>query len=129
MNVNFKEKISLTQKDFEYFKKRVKYWLKKLGLKEWDAFFEFKKDTKGGFAEINWNYEGAKATITLKGKWHCKVSDKKYQIEKSALHEVLHLLLAPLAEQAMKKKFYPSEYRAEEHKIINRLISVLLKED
>jgi len=130
MDINFKERINLTQKDFEYFKKKVKYWLKKFGLKEWDTFFEFKKDTNGGFAEINWNCEKVKATITLKRKWNCGVSDKKYQIEKTALHEVLHLLLAPLAELNIKKvKSYSSKYITEEHKIINRLISVLLKED
>jgi len=124
-------KIILNQKDFIFFQNKVKFWIKRLGLTDWQVYFEFEKLEENDFAQIKWNYKGSKATMYLNQEWRNvpKFLNKEHQLEQTALHEVLHLLLARLNAWANDRKWDELEYEAEEHRVIHQIMQVLLEKD
>ena len=87
------KKYKLEKKHLDYYKKRVLYWLKELGVSGWTVYFDL-EDVVGGYASIDWNFSGRVCTFNLSREWLGLRPTNKC-IDRSALHECLHLLLTP----------------------------------
>lgn len=117
----------LKPKHYSLFKKEVSYWVKRLGLTDWEIYYGFDDKDKDSFATVNWRYKARKATIFLHKNWDVpNVNiDIERQIKTSALHEVLHILLARLNGLANDRTLDEIEYDSEEHGVINTIINLL----
>ena len=127
MKEKIKEKNHTSAQDFQYFKKRCLYWQEQLGLGQWEIYFSH-IDLIDKRAISSWQIGARKATITLSVDWG---EDKEInpindeQLNRSALHEMLHILLAGLESYC---DFYASWLiEREEHVIINHLLHAILK--
>ena len=81
--------------EFKLFKEEFKKWQDKFGLKGWAIYFEHTEIEEHRFAEIYNDIEDMAATVRLNNKL-CKENEKFKDVEKSAKHEAIHLLLARL---------------------------------
>lgn len=118
----------VSKKHFEYFKGRCRYWKEKLGLTEWQLYFAFRKEDEK-FAWVNIRVSGRVATIGLNAEyadWLPKPD--KSSMDKHALHEVLHILLAKLEDKAY---CYVSidEVDRDSEEIVNRLAYIITKKN
>lgn len=109
------EDVSELNKDFETFKAACEFWIKKFNLSGWEIFIYQRnpEDMYALAATTVDNLDDREAMIEFFGK--CK-----YIInwEEVALHEVLHIVLAPLLEKI-------DDNVGEQHEIINKLVPML----
>jgi len=87
-----------TKRHFEYFRERCEHWIKVLGLVGWAV--DYHHDNKAGevYAKVNADVNGRVASITLSNSWDIIPSvdfDMDEQLNRTALHECLELLLFP----------------------------------
>jgi len=92
-----KQSGQVTQKQFEFFKRECKRWLDVLGLYNWEVRY-FLKPMDDGYAEVSFNHDGRMADVFLCEDWGSfRVSvPTTAELRKTALHEVLEILLYPL---------------------------------
>lgn len=118
-------KHTYSKKDFKLYKSRVKYWLDKFGITEFEV--DFKQHDLEGVS--------ARTTYDNKSKLCCfqLATDITYDfchqddMNKLALHEVIHLLLADFGFAIHETKDYFSDLAiAHEHAVVQRLLRVLL---
>ena len=109
---------------FEYFKERVYYWQEQFSLKTYEVWCEMQEDddTRASIIidEIN------KIATVFVSKLLLK-NTTKAELDRSALHEILHLLLGKIFNIAK----YPLDYtihssKAHEHEIIYTLENYIL---
>ncbi len=81
---------------FKYFEKRVKHWVRELGLTNYEitVSHEDLKDQEDTLACIRSQYIGKVAHILLSKDWGNDDINNKV-LDRTAYHEVLHLLLSP----------------------------------
>jgi hypothetical protein len=107
---------------FEIFQKEVTYWAERFGLTEWHIYVDTMDDNDYA-AQCATNTSGMQSVISLnrsRGSSNVSIDDIKHD----ALHEVLELLLdewKPPADSGL-------DIRGSRHRVINRLIEVLLPE-
>ena len=120
------QKIKTVKEAYKVFREESLYWINKLGLQGWEVKFEEIKDEKS-WARVRWNYKSQKAVIEFSTTgW--QESDLNIEaVKKTALHEVLHLLLGILWDLAEERVWDEEEFEKETHTIINKLINVLTK--
>jgi len=82
----------VTKKQYEYFCGRVKYWMQDFGITGWTVFF-LHQDLQDSSAEIRYTYSERAVTFAL--PWYVYQTTRKV-LDETALHEVIHLVLAPL---------------------------------
>jgi hypothetical protein len=127
--------IKLNRDDFKFFEEKVRHWIDVFGLHSWKLYFNF-ENIEGDFAEISTNSEGRAVTFTLGSVWSSwgltswpsedeeeALTEKiEEQINLSALHEVVHLLLIPV-HIAAKSRFDTTELHldTELHSVIRTL--------
>jgi len=114
-----------TTRDFYYFQKQAKTWLKRFGLTNYRVIF-FHKDGEGPcVGSYGWfKSEGNVANIGLSVTFDRPVSSRL--LDNVALHEVLHVLFDDLT-HAGTQRFVPMGFiEAEEEQVIARLEKVLL---
>ncbi len=108
---------------FKYFEKRVKHWVKELGLTSYEiaVSHENLKDQEDALACIRANYMGKAAHILLNKDWGDDDITNKI-LDRTAYHEVLHLLLFPLIAY-VEKRFDVSSFdvNSAEHEVVRRL--------
>lgn len=112
--------------NYKYFQERVKYWQKQLSCLDWSIHFE-NKPLDDEYARTNMHNEAGVATIILATSFPKKdLTD--YQLDKTALHEVLHLLLNDFSTEA--KARYANEYDIDraEHRVIRVFENLLMEE-
>lgn len=122
----------LTMAQFAYFKQQVERLAKLFGLRDWDIVVEKTFDRgSNDQATCALNPVGKLATITL-NMWNNDDSSSE-NVLKSAVHEVLHVLLAELSwmhRDAVQgrddEETQLSRYESFEHGVINRLSHLLL---
>ena len=115
-----------TKQDFEYFKSQCRVWQEILELGSWELYFCHKKLDSEFFAEVASNYKGQKASIFLNTNFKVDVEiDKREQIKKTALHEMLHVFLNRMNCLASDRIWDETEWQREEHYIINHLVRLL----
>lgn len=114
-----------TTEDFRRFKKHCLDWRDRLGLGEWELYFEYKKlkDDEDEIAgQVAYEFDSFKATIFFSTE-----IGKNMSVEEIALHEVLHLALSPISR--LTGQWSWKHVVENEHKVINHLCRALLKWD
>jgi hypothetical protein len=118
------KKYTYTKKDFNSFKKSVIYWMDRFGITE----FEYQiihSQIDGGAAITTYNNKSKLACFQLTHKIKydfCHQSD----MNKLALHEVIHLLLADFGYAIHETKDFCSDLViAHEHAVVMRLLRVI----
>jgi hypothetical protein len=122
----------VTPEQFKRFGRFCRAWLKYLGLGDWRVMVQHTgtSDDSQYMAEMSCGILSRTATIRLckTTTWEEKSFDKK--LPGTALHEVLELLLADLAD-VVKWNLIDRErndfIEREKHAIINRLVPMLLE--
>jgi len=114
-----------TSQDAEFFALCVKKWQSILHLGDW-RIEKGMKPAKQAMASVEFN-EGARlATYRLGDFGAEKITDEI--LEATALHEVLHVFLHDLMAAAQDPKSSEEEIEKQEHRVINRLEQLLLKD-
>lgn len=113
-----------TKKDFNFFVECHKKWCDKLGVKEWSIHYDH-DDTRGAYAKTYWKLSEAVSTVVLGHEWNDLRKKTNDEIDKLALHECLHLVLAPLVAEAESRYTYEDMILQAEHAIIRRLENII----
>jgi len=113
-----------TSQDAEFFALCVKKWQSILHLGDW-RIEKGMKPAKQAMASVEFN-EGARLATYRLGDFGEKITDKI--LEATALHEVLHVFLHDLMAAAQDPKSSEEEIEKQEHRVINRLEQLLLKD-
>jgi len=114
-----------TSQDAEFFALCVKKWQSILHLGDW-RIEKGLKPAKQAMASVEFNETARLATYRL-GDFGAEKVDEK-SLEATALHEVLHVFLHDLMTVAQDCKSTQDEVEMQEHRIINRLEQLLLKD-
>jgi len=114
-----------TKKDFYLFKRCCVEWVCKLGIKEWSIHYS-QEDLPNEYAITRWDLSGGVATIVLGVYWDDLRPKTNETINRLALHEVLHLLVAPLTNQAFERFTTEETMNAVEHQLIRRLENIVV---
>lgn len=114
-----------TKKDFELFKSFCDGHIKRLGLVEWSVHYNHGY-IDGSYAETGYKLSGGVATITLSKHWDDLRPKTDEHINRLALHEVLHIVMAPLFAEAGERYTNQMALETAEHLIIRRLENVLV---
>jgi hypothetical protein len=103
------------------FERRVRWWQKKLGLVDWEIAVEWMPDDSAR-ADVSYVLKGMLATARL------SKSTPASEIDRSALHECLHLVLAPMIAAAEVDPHHLNEIYREstEHAVIQVIGNALL---
>lgn len=111
-----------TEENCAFFKERVLFWQNHLKLDDWEVTVQgTTKDEVLGQARIDLG--GKSAVIFIGSDWgERKVTEE--ELDLTALHEVLHVFLAPLT-LPMYEYFTSKILDPAEHGLINKLTSLL----
>lgn len=113
-----------TAKDFAVFKSACEEWVTQIGLHDWTLFYEH-QTCDGGFAWCDASFEGRTATVGLSVEWK-DTKPTPERLRRSALHEMLHLLLWELRHLINSRVCTEHMIEAAEHAAIRRLERLLL---
>lgn len=114
-----------TKQHYLDFQKYAKKWQEKLGVSNWAVYF-YHRSLEDAYASTAWQMSGAVATMTFCTNWDNGRELNDAELERVALHEVLHLLMAELISQAEARYTMADSIEIAEHSIIRRLESVLV---
>jgi hypothetical protein len=111
-----------TRKDYKYFSERVKYWQEKFNLGDWriELCLEELEDV---MAECQMWYDSHGAHVRMNTNFPNPI-DRQY-INKLALHEVCHILLADFRRLANERIVTNEMLTLTEHAIVRRLETLL----
>lgn len=112
---------TLTPKTFALFKETFKKWQVRLGLQEWTVSFK-KQEMDDAEACIDSDPESRTALVTINSKPFHLNNNK--DIEETALHEVLHLLIADLSHAAVDRYTDRETLVRVEEALVNRLTTL-----
>ena len=115
-----------TPQDAEYFAQSVKKWQQLLSLGDW-RIEKGVKPAKNAMASVEFNDAARLATYRL-GDWGAEQITPS-SLEKTALHELLHIFLHDLMVTATDPKTNDEHLEAQEHRIINLLEQLLTTKD
>lgn len=91
------------EQDYEYFQERVKRWRDYFGLFDWAIVTRFDDIGPNHAAEVERHPSGRFAAVSLNTRNVVQLPDEnEYRLCKSAFHEVMHIILAELAEAAIE---------------------------
>jgi hypothetical protein len=114
-----------TAEDAELFAQSVRKWQQVLSLGDW-RIEKGLKPAKQAMASVEFN-DGARLATYRLGDWGPeKITPKS--LEKTALHELLHVFLHDLMTTAQDPKSSEDELEKQEHRIINLLENLLSKD-
>ena len=114
-----------TQQDAELFAQSVKKWQQVLSLGDW-RIEKGMKPAKEAMASVEFNQAARLATYRLGDFGAEKITPES--IDKTALHELLHVFLHDLMCTATDPKSSDEEIEMQEHRIINLLEHLLSKD-
>lgn len=103
----------------------VQKWQTKLSLGDW-RIERGSKPAKNAMASVEFN-EGARLAVYRLGDWGAE-EITPLSLEKTALHELLHILLHDLIMAASDHRTSDDQLEAAEHRVINVLERVLTME-
>lgn len=103
------------------FEAACRKWQVTLGLTDWTLTFKTTQGDGEHEADVGYNCETRQATIT-----YYKGVDDAAKAERVALHEMLHVLLADMLQQAARRACDTHvDVAREEHRVIERLLNAL----
>ena len=114
-----------TPHDAAYFAQSVKKWQKVLSLGDW-RIEKVLKPAKQAMASVEFNDTARLATYRL-GDWGAEQITPS-SLEKTALHELLHVFLHDLITVATDPKSTQDLIDAQEHRVVNLLEALLSKD-
>lgn len=116
----------MTPEDRELFGEYLNHWQARLGLKDWRIAFDSKPASRGVMAEVaKFDLEARTAKIRLgQSKDWGKEPITPENLSKTALHELLHVLLHEPLELARNPDL-DAQMRSAEHRVINILEQVI----
>jgi hypothetical protein len=114
-----------TQQDAELFAQSVKKWQQVLSLGDW-RIEKGSKPAKEAMASVEFNQTARLATYRLGDFGAEKITPDS--LDRTALHEVLHIFLYDLLCVATDPKSSDEEIEMQEHRIINLLEHLLSKD-
>lgn len=116
-----------TEQHFELFKKEVKKYIEEFGLKGWEVSYEHKCKDEDNYSSLRYSMMNRTATFSLTKNWGDEVTPLTSEaIRESALHEVLHLLLARFYTLAGARFIEEEELREEDEAIVTNLVNYIL---
>jgi len=114
-----------TKAHFKIFETAVRKWATDLGLRDWEIFIKHEADAPDALATLSKN-SGRTVWIGLAQDWGKTHKITKLAMQRTALHEVCHLLLYDLVEAAKERCIKDGEIEELEHKLVYLLENVLL---
>ena len=114
-----------TQQDAELFAQSVKKWQQVLSLGDW-RIEKGSKPAKAAMASVEFNQTARLATYRLGDFGAEKITPES--LDKTALHELLHIFLYDLLCVATDPKSSDEEIEMQEHRVINLLENLLSKD-
>ena len=114
-----------TQQDVELFSQSVKKWQQVLSLGDW-RIEKGMKPAKEAMASVEFNQTARLATYRLGDFGAEKITSES--LDRTALHELLHIFLYDLLCVATDPKSSDEEIEMQEHRIINLLEHLLSKD-
>lgn len=116
-----------TKEDFLLFKKYALEWQERLGVTEWALYFEHTKDNMTDvYAQVFWDNGARLATIRFNKDWDGLREKSPKEIERAALHEVLHVLFADFCAAGEARYSTQAYLDSSEHAVIRRLEKVFI---
>ena len=113
------------QQDAELFAKSVKKWQQVLSLGDW-RIEKGSKPAKQAMASVEFN-ESARLAVYRLGDFGAeKITPES--LDKTALHELLHIFLHDLMTVAQDPKSSQDEIEMQEHRVINLLENLIFKD-
>ena len=114
-----------TQQDAEFFAKSVRKWQQVLSLGDW-RIEKGIKPAKQAMASVEFN-ESARLAVYRLGDFGAeKITPES--LDKTALHELLHIFLHDLMMVATDPKSSDDDIEMQEHRVINLLENLLTKD-
>ena len=113
------------QQDAELFAQSVKKWQQMLSLGDW-RIEKGSKPAKAAMASVEFNASARLATYRLGDFGAEKITPES--LDKTALHELLHVFLHDLMTVAQDPKSSQDEVEMQEHRVINLLEKLLSKD-
>jgi hypothetical protein len=114
-----------TQQDAELFAKSVKKWQQVLSLGDW-RIEKGMKPAKQAMASVEFN-ESARLAVYRLGDFGAeKITPES--LDKTALHELLHIFLHDLMMVATDPKSSDEDIEMQEHRVINLLENLIFKD-
>jgi hypothetical protein len=114
-----------TQQDAEFFAECVKKWQKTLSLGDW-RIEKGSKPAKQAMASVEFN-ESARLAVYRLGDFGAeKITPES--LDKTALHELLHIFLHDLMMVATDPKSLDEDIEMQEHRVINLLENLIFKD-
>ena len=114
-----------TQEDAQIFAKSVKKWQQVLSLGDW-RIEKGIKPAKQAMASVEFN-ESARLAVYRLGDFGAeKITPES--LDKTALHELLHVFLHDLMMVATDPKSSDEDIEMQEHRVINLLENILTKD-
>ena len=110
-----------TKKDLELFKTYVEKYMALLGLTEWSTHFIHEYLDNDSYAQTYWRHSTGLCTFQFSTSWDNLRPKTESEIERLALHEVLHVLIAPLTAEAESRYTDQNSIDTAEHLIVRRL--------
>jgi hypothetical protein len=114
-----------SQQDAELFSQSVKKWQQVLSLGDW-RIEKGMKPAKQAMASVEFNQTARLATYRLGDFGAEKITPES--LDKTALHELLHVFLHDLMCVATDPKSSDEEIEMQEHRVINLLENLLSKD-
>ncbi len=114
-----------SQQDVELFSQSVKKWQQVLSLGDW-RIEKGMKPAKQAMASVEFNQAARLATYRLGDFGAEKITPES--LDKTALHELLHVFLHDLMCTATDPKSSDEEIEMQEHRVINLLENLLSKD-
>lgn len=114
-----------TQQDAELFAQSVKKWQQVLSLGDW-RIEKGTKPAKGAMASVEFT-DNARLAVYRLGDFGAEKITKE-SLDKTALHELLHIFLHDLMCVATDPKSSDEDIEMQEHRVINLLENLLTKD-
>ena len=106
------------------FKAYLELWQDRLNLKDWRIEQHRSKAERGALAQIQRSYPDRLAAWRLGVDWGA-IEPTDHELESTAVHELLHVLICEVVELAQKKAD-DDILMAAEHRIVNSLERLLV---
>jgi hypothetical protein len=114
-----------TLHDAQFFAQSVKKWQQVLSLGDW-RIEKGMKPAKQAMASVEFNESARLATYRLGDFGSEKITPES--LDKTALHELLHIFLHDLMMTASDPKSSDEDIEIQEHRVINLLENLLFKD-
>jgi hypothetical protein len=114
-----------TPQDAALFAQSIKKWQQVLNLGDW-RIEKGLKPAKNAMASVEFNESARLATYRLGDFGAEKIT--KESLDQTALHELLHVFLHDLMTAAQDPRSSPEQLESEEHRVVNLLEKLLIKD-